>query len=60
MSDVKFEQWMKEVDKELLKKCGFYSEFLPDMPYYDWYTDETDPSEAAAWTVELVKSGAMY
>lgn len=42
-----FEEWMKEVDKTVEQMSGASVHDLSDNQYYDWFTDEMDPAEAA-------------
>ena len=37
MARKSFEDWMKEVDKELVELCGLTHDVIDDSPYHDWY-----------------------
>ena len=43
-----FEEWIKEVDRELVRRCGLSHKDLPDCCYHDWYDDGATPSQAAS------------
>ncbi len=43
-----FEAWMAKVDAELIRRCGFDSQDLPDYCYSDAYEDDATPSMCAA------------
>jgi hypothetical protein len=47
-----FEEWMKEVDRVLVKRCGLCHQDLPDCCYNDWWEDGYSPAEAAAAAIE--------
>lgn len=42
-----FEEWMKQVDVELLAQCHLASGDLPDWRYYDDYEDGVTPKRSA-------------
>jgi hypothetical protein len=42
-----FDQWMKDVDKYLLRKVGLTHSDLPDFPSYDMWSDGISAEEAA-------------
>lgn len=42
-----FDDWMAQVDHELINRCGLSSHDLPDTYYYDMYDDGVSPKEAA-------------
>ena len=52
-----FEQWMKEVDRLLLKKHGIDSGCLPDVDYHAWYDQRVKPEVAAK---RAVKNAELY
>ena len=45
--DKKFEQWMKRVDKILVRTSGFDHRSLGDFLYRDAFDDELTPQEVA-------------
>lgn len=51
-----FEQWMDDVNAELLSQMGLTSDDLPDYTYYDAYTD----GMAICDVVEEVMENAEY
>ncbi len=57
MAKKTFEQWLKEVDAALIKKCGFGHQDLPDAPYRDWYDDGKTPKGAASAAFKLANEG---
>ena len=42
-----FEEWMKEVGKEMWALVGCFPDDLPDWKYYDAYEDRVSPPVAA-------------
>lgn len=42
-----FEEWMAEVNRLMVGKCGMGSEDLPDWNYRDAYNDGLTPNQAA-------------
>lgn len=48
-----FEEWKKEVEQHLLKKVGITSEFLPDVPYTEWYRNKMSSETAANKVIRL-------
>jgi hypothetical protein len=42
-----FEQWKKQVDKNISAICGLTSDDLEDCCYMQWYTDGVKPLAAA-------------
>jgi hypothetical protein len=42
-----FEQWLKQVDRELNKLIGLSHGDLADKLWRDWYEDEMSPADAA-------------
>ena len=42
-----FEQWKKQVDKNISAICGLASDDLEDCCYMQWYTDGVKPLAAA-------------
>ena len=42
-----FEDWMKQVDKEVNKLCGMSYLDLPDCAYSQWHEDGVKPASAA-------------
>lgn len=47
MSDQTFQQWLHQVDRELMRRCGLTHRDLGDFAYHDSFDDECDPSEVA-------------
>lgn len=47
MSDLTFQQWMQQVDRELVSRCGLTHRDLADFKFHDAYADECDPTEVA-------------
>ena len=47
-----FDQWMKAVDKELVRRIGLETADLPDASFYDWFEDEITPAQAARLLIE--------
>lgn len=45
--EMKFKDWMKEVDLNLEDICGISSADLPDVCYHDMYEDDIEAYEAA-------------
>jgi hypothetical protein len=50
-----FEEWKREVERKLMQKIGITSEFLPDVPYMQWYKEHMTPATAAAKVVKIAK-----
>jgi len=42
-----FDDWMEQVDAQLVEMIGLTSRELPDTYYYDMYDDGASPKEAA-------------
>ncbi len=42
-----FEQWLRQVDRELIQRCGLSHRDLADFCYRDSFEDECDPAEVA-------------
>ncbi len=56
MKKKSFEQWMKEVNELVAKKCGgLTAGDLPDCPYADWYEDGVSAKSAASRAVKNAK-----
>ena len=47
MTDKAFVDWMRRVDRAVIRKSGCSVHDLADSCYRDWYDDEVKPSEAA-------------
>ena len=47
-----FQQWMKQVDGELIAICGLSHDDLADCTYYDYFLAGIDPREAAELVLE--------
>lgn len=47
------EQWLKEVDAILSKRCGVTRDDLPDCPYADWYSQGVTAKSAAARAIKM-------
>jgi len=52
--------WEKEVDRELVRICGFGIDDLPDMAYRAYYDSETLPEEAAAEVLRIMREEAPW
>lgn len=52
-----FVQWEDEVDKYMLVKYGVSADDLPDMPYYDWWTDDVTVREAVDEAIRITNEG---
>lgn len=52
-----YEQWMKQVNDALYKKCGMGADMLPDWNYRDDYTDGVSPTSCAAHAIRNAKEG---
>ena len=42
-----FEEWISKVDRRIGNVCGLGVDDLTDQPYWDWWSDEMPPGEAA-------------
>lgn len=47
-----FEEFMREVDREIAKVCGLGHSDLADFLYYDAYESEEDPADVAREVLE--------
>lgn len=47
-----FQEWLREVDRELLAICGLTHRDLADYLYRDAFDDECEPSEVAVSVLE--------
>lgn len=45
--EMTFDDWMAEVDHELIVRCGMASDDLPDYHYHDMYDEDAAPKVAA-------------
>ena len=52
MDQKAFNTWMKQVDQELVKICGFTSTCLADYMYADAFEDELEPYQVALEVLE--------
>lgn len=52
-----FEQWLKEVDAELVKRVYMTHMDLPDCSYRDWYDSRVTPKGAASRAIKAAKEG---
>ena len=52
MAQESFKIWMRKVDRELLRICGFTHSDLPDKMYSDMWADEFSPRECAVEVLE--------
>ena len=52
IKDVEFDQWMKDVDKEVEAICGLSYNDLPDQTYRDWFDCDIPAEEAARMALE--------
>lgn len=47
-----FEEWIKEVDREITRQVGMDTSDLSDCPYQDWYADGMTPKRAATKAIK--------
>ena len=52
MNKTAFDIWMKQVDQELVKICGFTSDCLADYYYADKFEDGEKPYQVALEVLE--------
>jgi hypothetical protein len=50
-----FDQWMKEVDAELVRRCGMGYLDLPDVSYRQWWEDGVSVKGAASRAIKAAK-----
>lgn len=55
MRKLEFSEWMKQVDIELVRRCGMPSSCLPDYCYRDCYDAGDSAKETAAEAIEYAK-----
>jgi hypothetical protein len=51
-AEVGFKDWMRDVNRLIVKAVGLSYSDLPDVSYYDMYTVGTPPDEAAFAALE--------
>lgn len=54
-----FEMWEREVNKLMEDNHGVGIDDIPDMPWHDWYKDDTRVSVAVAMAIEIVNEGGF-
>lgn len=47
-----FEQWLREVNDECVRRCGCSVEDLFDVSLRDWYDNGMSPKRAAAQAIK--------
>jgi hypothetical protein len=52
-----FEEWMAEVTREMMKKCGMGPDDLPDWGYRSAYDRGVQPARAASSAIAAAKRG---
>ncbi len=57
MSKMSYEDYMKKVDKYLLRKVGLTHMDLPDYHYWDSYNEGATPKEVAEDAIEYAMGG---
>jgi len=50
-----FQEWMREVDRILIKRTMLSSMDLPDVSYHDWYDSGCTPTQAAGRAIRYAK-----
>jgi hypothetical protein len=50
-----FEQWMKEVDAEIFRRCGMTSADIDDWRYADDFDDRMSPARTAVRAIKNAK-----
>lgn len=55
MARKSFDEWMRDVDAAVARKCGMSHHDLPDCPYRDWYDDGVSAKSAAAKAVRMAR-----
>lgn len=51
-----FAEWKNEVEKELVKLCGFESDFLPDFDFCKDYENKIAPMRTAKRIIAWAKT----
>jgi hypothetical protein len=51
MENLTFEEWMKQVDAAVAKRCGLSAQDLPDVDYHGLYRTGDSPDEAARYAI---------
>jgi hypothetical protein len=52
-----FEEWYKEVDRQVISLCMMSRDDLPDCCYADWYDEGATPKQAARRAIRSAKGG---
>lgn len=52
MPEKTFDQWMSEVNEQLLRMMEVDYRDLPDCPYHDWFDDGWSPDGAAEEAID--------
>lgn len=47
-----YEEWLKKVDAEVVRRVGLSVHDLPDCPFRDWYDDKVSPKTAAGRAIK--------
>lgn len=50
---IMFEDWMKQVDREIERIAGMFSGDLSDVCYRDWFDDGVSPARAAKRALDI-------
>jgi hypothetical protein len=50
--ELSFEEWMKAVDRQAIRKAGISIHDLADQPFRDLFEDGLDPAEVVADILE--------
>lgn len=54
-----FKQWENKVNELMIKHYGAGVDDIPDMPYYDWFTDDITPESAVALAITIVNENGF-
>ena len=52
-----FRQWENKVNERMLQEHGVGVDDIPDMPWYDWFTDEMEVETAVQEAIDTVNNG---
>lgn len=56
-SEVRWREWMRTVNLEIVKRVGLSADDIEDMPYRDWFDSGTKPASAACKAIK--RAGAF-
>ena len=56
---IEYEQWMRDVDAEVIARTGMSVHDLADVAFRDWYDDGITPAKAAARAIRNEMSGEL-